>query len=53
MLIYKWKMKDKEKELKYLIYLESEKIKQSRKNIKTYRDELDTLQNTKKKKRRR
>lgn len=37
-------MKDREKELNYLIYLENENIKQSKKNIKHYREELDTLE---------
>lgn len=43
-------MKDREKEINYLIYLENENIKQSKKNIKRYREELQTLRQVKYKK---
>lgn len=36
-------MKDREKELKYLIYLENEVIKQAKKDIKTYRSEIKQI----------
>jgi hypothetical protein len=36
-------MKDREKELKYLIYLKSELIKQTKKEIKQMQEEIDTL----------
>lgn len=35
--------KDREKELKYLIYLRSQMIKELKKEIKAYSRELDTL----------
>lgn len=40
-------MKDKAKEIKYLIYLKSELIKQTKKEIKELHSELDTLEGTK------
>lgn len=36
-------MKDREKEIKYLIYIKSELIKQTKKEIKTLHQELDEL----------
>ena len=36
-------MKDREKELKYLIYLKSELIKATKKEIKQMQQEIDTL----------
>jgi hypothetical protein len=36
-------MKDREKELKYLIYLKSELIKETKKEIKQMQQEIDTL----------
>lgn len=36
-------MKDREKELKYLIYLKSELIKQTKKEIKQMQEEIDML----------
>lgn len=36
-------MKDREKELKYLIYLRAELIKECKKDIKKYHEELDMI----------
>lgn len=36
-------MKDREKELKYLIYLKNELLKETKKDLKKYRSELDSL----------
>ena len=36
-------MKDREKEIEYLLYLKSELIKQTRKEIKQLRIELNTI----------
>lgn len=36
-------MKDREKELKHLIYIKSELIKQCKKEIKTYQEEINTI----------
>lgn len=36
-------MKDREKELKYLIYLRNELIKQCKKDIKKYQEEIKTI----------
>lgn len=38
-------MKDREKEIRYLIYLKSEILKQTRKDLKNLRNELETLNN--------
>lgn len=40
-------MKDREKEIKYLIYLKSQLIKQTKKEIKNLHNELDELYKTK------
>lgn len=40
-------MKDREKEIKYLIYLKSQLIKQTKKEIKNLHNELDGLYKTK------
>ena len=37
-------MKDKEKQLKYLIYLEAEKIRLAKIKIKQYKKELESLE---------
>lgn len=42
-------MKDREKEIKYLIYLKNELIKQEKKEIKQLRNELNELYQNKKK----
>lgn len=44
-------MKDREKEIKYLIYLKSQLIKEAKKDIRNYHKELDIMykQKTKKK----
>ena len=39
--------RDREKELKYLIYLKSELLKQTKKEIQAYQKELDQLSNNK------
>ena len=44
-------MKDREKEIKYLIYLKNEIIKQEKKQLKLLRQELITIQNSKQKRR--
>lgn len=44
-------MKSKEKELKYLIYLKSELIKQQKKELKELSRQLDELEKEKTKKR--
>lgn len=36
-------MKDREKELRYLIYLRNELIKQCKKDIKKYQEEINML----------
>jgi len=36
-------MKDREKELKYLIYLKNELLKEIKKDLKQYRTELQSL----------
>lgn len=36
-------MKDREKEIKYLIYLKSQLIKETKKDIKELHKELDTI----------
>ena len=36
-------MKDREKELKYLIYLKSQLIKETKKEIKQMQQEIDTI----------
>ena len=41
-------MKTREKEIKYLIYLKSELIRQTKKEIKQLHKELDEVQKTKK-----
>lgn len=41
-------MKDRTKEIKYLIYLKSELIKETKKEIKNLHQELDTINGTKK-----
>ena len=41
-------MKDREKEIKYLIYLKSQLIKQTKKEIKNLSSELDDINNQKK-----
>lgn len=41
-------MKDREKELKYLIYLRNELIKECKKDIKKYHQELDMINGYKK-----
>ena len=41
-------MKDREKEIEYLLYLKSELIKQTRKEIKELRNELNTINGYKK-----
>mgnify|MGYP001852860023 CR=1 FL=1 len=38
-------MKDREKEIRYLIYLKSEILKQTKKDLKNLRNELETLNN--------
>lgn len=38
-------MKDREKEIRYLIYLKSEILKQTKKDLKNLRNELDALNN--------
>lgn len=45
-------MKDREKEIKYLIYLKSQLIKQTKKEIKNLSNELDDINNQKTLKRR-
>ena len=40
-------MKDREKEIKYLIYLKSQIIKEEKKNIKALHQELNSLYNQK------
>ena len=40
-------MKDREKEIKYLIYLKSELIRQTKKDIKKLNTELEDLQGQK------
>lgn len=40
-------MKDREKEIKYLIYLKSQLIKQTKKEIKNLSNELDDINNQK------
>ena len=40
-------MKDREKEIKHLIYLKSQLIKQLKKEIKNYSRELDEINKTK------
>lgn len=40
-------MRDREKELKYLIYLKNEVIKQAKKDIKTYRNEIKQINDEK------
>lgn len=40
-------MKSKEKEIRYLIYLKSELIKQTKKEIKELHQELDTIKGIK------
>ena len=42
-------MKDREKEIKYLIYLKSELIRQTKKEIKNLHRELDEVYKTKSK----
>ena len=42
-------MKDREKEIKYLMYLKNEIIKQEKKDIKQLRNELNELYQNKKK----
>ena len=39
--------RDREKELKYLIYLKSELLKQTKKELQSYRRELDQVGNNK------
>ena len=46
-------MKDREKEIKYLMYLKNEIIKQEKKQLKQLRQELIQIQNSKQKKKRR
>lgn len=41
-------MKSREKEIKYLIYLKSELIRQTKKEIKQLHEEFDTIYKTKK-----
>ena len=41
-------MKDREKELKYLIYLRNELIKQCKKDIKKYQEEINMINGYKK-----
>ena len=41
-------MRDREKEIEYLLYLKSELIKQTRKEIKQERNELNTINGYKK-----
>lgn len=41
-------MKDREKEIKYLIYLKSQLIKQTKKEIKNLHNELDEIGKNKK-----
>ena len=41
-------MKDREKEIKYLIYLKSQLIKQTKKEIKNLHNELDGIGKNKK-----
>lgn len=41
-------MKDREKEIKYLIYIKSELIKQTKREIKELHQELDTINGYKK-----
>lgn len=36
-------MKDREKELRYLIYVKSQLIKQCKKEIKTYQEEINMI----------
>lgn len=43
--------REREKELKYLIHLRNEVIKEAKKEILMYRDELNSLCNSKKKRR--
>ena len=40
-------MKDREKEIKYLIYLKSELIRQTKKEIKNYHKELNEIYKSK------
>ena len=42
-------MKDREKEIKYLMYLKSQLIKEQKKELKQLKTELLSLQNSKKK----
>lgn len=41
------KERDREKELKHLIYLRNETIKQAKKELKQFREELNSLGNNK------
>ena len=41
----------REKELKHLIYLKNEEIKNAKKQLVKYRDELNSISNSKKKRR--
>ena len=43
-----YKKKDREKEIKYLIYLKSQLIKQAKKEIKNLHNELDEIGKNKK-----
>ena len=43
-----YKKKDREKEIKYLIYLKSQLIKQTKKEIKNLHNELDEIGKNKK-----
>lgn len=45
------KERNREKELKYLIYLKSQLIKEAKKDIKTYHEELESLGKSKVKRR--
>lgn len=40
-------MKDREKEIRYLMYLKSQLIKDTKKELQALRQELETLNNTK------
>lgn len=43
-------MKDREKELKYLIYLKGQLIKEAKKDIKKYHKEIEEIHKEKRKK---
>ena len=46
-LLKRWNMKDREKEIKYLMYLKSQLIKENKKELKQLREELIQLNKSK------